>query len=111
MVRPVQDTVFSALVLSQGRTTADNIWDVLECLGVQQCSKSHTLDLSSEMSGVDQLRLGHIATWLILPVVICLSQRLSHACLSKSFNTVKLRTAHYISYSLFDGTLPLGYPW
>ena len=25
------------------------------------------------------------ATWLILPVVICLSQRLSHACLSKSF--------------------------
>jgi len=22
------------------------------------------------------------ATWLILPVVICLSQRLSHACLS-----------------------------
>ena len=23
-----------------------------------------------------------IATWLILPVVICLSQRLSHACLS-----------------------------
>ena len=24
------------------------------------------------------------ATWLILPVVICLSQRLSHACLSIS---------------------------
>ena len=24
----------------------------------------------------------HGATWLILPVVICLSQRLSHACLS-----------------------------
>ena len=23
-----------------------------------------------------------VATWLILPVVICLSQRLSHACLS-----------------------------
>jgi hypothetical protein len=23
-----------------------------------------------------------IATWLILPVVICLSQRLSHACVS-----------------------------
>ena len=42
-------------------------------------------------------------TWLILPVVICLSQRLSHACLSISLNTVKLRTAHYISYSLFDG--------
>ena len=33
-------------------------------------------------------------TWLILPVVICLSQRLSHACLSISFNTVKLQKAH-----------------
>ena len=30
-------------------------------------------------------KAGHkIATWLILPVVICLSQRLSHACLSIS---------------------------
>ena len=33
-------------------------------------------------------------TWLILPVVICLSQRLSHACLSISCCTVKLRMAH-----------------
>ena len=32
--------------------------------------------------------------WLILPVVICLSQRLSHACLSISNYTVKLRMAH-----------------
>ena len=32
--------------------------------------------------------------WLILPVVICLSQRLSHACLSISTCTVKLRMAH-----------------
>jgi hypothetical protein len=32
--------------------------------------------------------------WLILPVVICLSQRLSHACLSINFYTVKLRMAH-----------------
>jgi len=38
---------------------------------------------------------GHkIVTWLILPVVICLSQRLSHACLSISNYTVKLRMAH-----------------
>ena len=35
-----------------------------------------------------------IVTWLILPVVICLSQRLSHACLSISNYTVKLRMAH-----------------
>jgi hypothetical protein len=35
-----------------------------------------------------------IVIWLILPVVICLSQRLSHACLSISNYTVKLRMAH-----------------
>ena len=35
-----------------------------------------------------------VVTWLILPVVICLSQRLSHACLSTNFYTVKLRMAH-----------------
>ena len=35
-----------------------------------------------------------IVTWLILPVVICLSQRLSHACLSISNYTAKLRMAH-----------------
>ena len=46
-----------------------------------------------------------IVTWLTLPVVICLSQRLSHACLSISNYTVKLRMAHYISHCLFDSTL------
>ena len=44
-------------------------------------------------------------TWLILPVVICLSQRLSHACLSISRKMVKPRIAHYNSHSLLD--LPL----
>jgi hypothetical protein len=34
------------------------------------------------------------ATLLILPVVICLSQRLIHACLSINAYTVKLRMAH-----------------
>ena len=34
------------------------------------------------------------AIWLILPVVICLSQRLSHACLSSHCPTVKPRMAH-----------------
>ena len=46
-----------------------------------------------------------IVIWLILPVVICLSQRLSHACLSISNYTAKLRMAHYISYRLFDSAL------
>ncbi len=45
-----------------------------------------------------------VATWLILPVVICLSQRLSHACLSSSENKVKPRMAHYISYGSLDRT-------
>ena len=45
------------------------------------------------------------ATWLILPVVICLSQRLSHASLSTVVckNYKKPRMAHYISNNLFDG--------
>eukprot|EP00825_Cyclidium_porcatum_P041368 TRINITY_DN541_c0_g1_i12.p1 TRINITY_DN541_c0_g1~~TRINITY_DN541_c0_g1_i12.p1 ORF type:complete len:228 (+),score=-29.37 TRINITY_DN541_c0_g1_i12:258-941(+) len=51
-----------------------------------------------------------IVNWLILPVVICLSQRLSHACLSINIYTVKLHMAHQISYSLFDGTLLHGQP-
>jgi hypothetical protein len=46
-----------------------------------------------------------LVIWLILPVVICLSQRLSHACLSISNYTVKLRMAHYISYRLFEDLL------
>ena len=41
-------------------------------------------------------------TWLILPVVICLSQRLSHACLRISFNTTNLWRALYNSHSLND---------
>ena len=32
--------------------------------------------------------------WLILPVVICLFERLSHACLSSHCITVKPRMAH-----------------
>ena len=35
-------------------------------------------------SGALHDRTLKIVTWLILPVVICLSQRLSHACLSIS---------------------------
>jgi len=46
-----------------------------------------------------------IHTWLILPAIICLSQRLSHACLSISNYTAKLRTAHYISYNLLDDSV------
>ena len=56
-------------------------------------------DLSFETILVKLLNLsgsnfGMLVTWLILPVVICLSQRLSHACLSINNYTVKLRMAH-----------------
>ena len=40
-------------------------------------------------------RNGKVVTWLILPVVICLSKRLSHACVSiNNFVLVRLRMAH-----------------
>ena len=51
-----------------------------------------------------------LLTWLILPVVIRLSRRLSHACLSVNVFTVKLRMAHYNCYSLL-GLFSNGYPW
>ncbi len=47
------------------------------------------------------------AIWLILPVVICLSQRLSHAGASPCRNKVKPRMAHYISC----GSLDLRFRW
>jgi len=43
---------------------------------------------------------------LILPVVICLSQRLSHACLSTRLYTVKPRIAHYNSHRLLEYRCP-----
>src|ERR1700749_1144658 len=63
------------------------------------------LDVLGEYSIVRKnKKANNFATWLILPVVICLSQRLSHACLSSSKNNVKPRMAHYISYGSLDRT-------
>jgi hypothetical protein len=50
------------------------------------------------------------AIWLILPVVICLSQRLSHAGLSPCRIKVRPRMAHYISYGSLDFRLHLDNP-
>ena len=52
--------------------------------------------LNWAVAELSELHLAQLwtAIWLILPVVICLSQRLSHACLSISFYTAKLRMAH-----------------
>lgn len=49
-----------------------------------------------------------VAPWLILPVVICLSQRLSHACLSASRIKAIPRMAQYISFGSLDLTQLLG---
>ena len=61
-------------------------------------NKSQYVLLRVVFSGVlvrsEASRNSAVPTWLILPVVICLSQRLSHACLSISFYTAKLRMAH-----------------
>ena len=57
---------------------------------VRQVHANASLNVSCIVCTCD----GNVLTWLILPVVICLSQRLSHACLSISFYTVKLRMAH-----------------
>jgi hypothetical protein len=79
-----------------------------------RCARSALTGATSNLnlSGALAVPVGQprrtIVTWLILPVVICLSQRLSHACLSISNYTAKLRMAHYISYRLFDSTLLLG---
>jgi hypothetical protein len=67
--------------------------------------------LSGPVTGAGGRLRRTVVTWLILPVVICLSERLSHACLGLSNYTAKLRMSHSISYSLFDSTLLLGYPW
>ena len=81
-------------------------------LAVTSVSSNYQLQMvhksiSREMlwcSILDEFRGWHtpMFTWLILPVVICLSQRLSHACLSLSYSMVKLRMAHYISYNIFS---------
>ncbi|CAH0715177.1 unnamed protein product, partial [Brenthis ino] len=59
----------------------------------------------------DALRVNELillAPWLILPVVICLSQRLSHACLSASRIKAIPRMAQYISFGSLDLTQLLG---
>ena len=107
------------------RSTASRRWSVLQVWRGQSSAVSalmaqvavyDVVHHTCPRGGVGCMRSrsppeGREPTWLILPVVICLSQRLSHACLSISFYMAKLRMAHYNSYSLFDGHLLLGYPW
>ena len=71
-------------------------WVTNACVAVPLLSvgsNRNSCCLSKLCSSSDDF-LAKVVTWLILPVVICLSQRLSHACLSISTCTVKLRMAH-----------------
>ena len=73
-----ESVAFGVGVLRGGRssgaatqaTSEMGVWPAGLPLGLQQCLGA---------------RLQAPQTWLILPAVICLSQRLSHACLSVSF--------------------------
>ena len=82
--------------------------DTICCYGSVNATVLYCVLFERVRYGVVVLILHGLVTWLILPVVIRLSQRLSHACLSINIYTVKLRMAHYISYSLFDSILLLG---
>ena len=78
----------------------DHKWDAGPRVGVVSSRFSPELADTQPHSGSPWLRScvpgarALVETWLILPVVICLSQRLSHACLSISFYMAKLRMAH-----------------
>ena len=82
--------------------------DVRGQLLLQQFHKQHSAcvfllrQLHQECKSEEGKRdfVAHCRTWLILPVVICLSQRLSHARVSINFSTVRLRMAHYNSCNL-----------
>ena len=78
---------------SNGRRQDDTCFmDAVDAGGVLSCSSSHHRR-SKTIDGLPAVALRSLgcaaasasridATWLILPVVICLSQRLSHACVS-----------------------------
>ena len=66
-----------------------------------------TRRITPTSSGTERWRLFvsiRVATWLILPVVVCLAQKLSHV----SPCTTRLQMAAYNSYGLFDGPTLLG---
>ena len=93
----------SSLDVMRAVSLVNSMWTTSSSLLSSTRVSTHTHSRCREPSAhpLDQCRE---ATWLILPVVICLSQRLSHACLSSSENKVKPRMAHYISYGSLDRT-------
>lgn len=94
----------------QESTRVEEVWRVVRGKPLVALKlKSFLIELGSQQKHLqgrmpEKSQIRDTATWLILPVVICLSQRLSHACLSSSKNKVKPRMAHYISYGSLDRT-------
>ena len=83
-------------LLSASSRKQSSVWRSCLCYGscVWNSSDTFWAPLFPPPINCSLLIVGDVTTWLILPVVICLSQRLSHACLSISFYTAKLRMAH-----------------
>ena len=95
-------------------------------------SNTHTCSIASLRSMATKLEWGLVQMAIVNFIIHCLHLSNSHwfssylvdpasshmlvskikPCMSKykQLYTVKLRTAHYISYYLFDGTLLHGYP-
>ncbi len=94
---------FPYLVLRYGTTAALSPW-IIMAARVDSSPPAAPQDAADCLIGLEgpRPRLGEgdrqfviqVLTWLILPVVIRLSQRLSHACLSINELIVKPRTAH-----------------
>ena len=89
-------------VLARSQRTPAAFGDALRVVATQRQSMTRVAGGACRRrrkrtrNGVGRLpsRSSRIVIWLILPVVICLSQRLSHASVSTSSSTVKLRMAH-----------------
>ena len=76
-------------------TSVVSIWCFLDLTAREGLALSSCWEVSEHwLVEAVSPRLAPLQTWLILPVVICLSQRLSHACLSISFYTANRRMAH-----------------
>ena len=63
------------VIMQQCRTLSDVTVESIDHLMNSRMRKRHLFVATIVL-------LWKVVTWLILPVVICLSQRLSHACLS-----------------------------
>ena len=92
-----ESCIVDGLPQSSERFAISSVWMAYcETLSLRdvELSRAPLVLLALAESALAHLFLYTRVTWLILPVVICLSQRLSHACLSTRPCTAKPRMAH-----------------